>query len=338
MSFEQTKRTSAAQGAEKANARLNPWLSGALVLGVLLALGALLWHFWPQILVQSLHWQKASLDYLSEQFYLPGLHAKAMILAVCLLYGVLHALGPGHGKVVVSTYLATHATKLRTGIYITIAAALLQGLVAVLLVSVFLFVLHQTMHQLNATVSDFIELSGVFVVALGVYLLLAALTSLLGSRSPRVHQVSHYHDHHHHDDHHHNDHHHDCGCGHKHGADAEELNRANGWREYAAIIISIGLRPCSGAILVLFFAHLANLYWVGVAGSFVMSLGTALTTSVIAFLTVTGRSVVQFYSRIDPGKSRVVMTMLKSIAGLLLLAMGLLLIEMPGYGVSPLFS
>lgn len=327
MSLEHYNSQNKPQYASGEQARLSRWW-GCLIVAGILAIGTVLWQFWPQILLHSLQWQKISLDYMTDQFYQPGISAKLIILAVCLLYGVLHALGPGHGKVVVSTYLATHKTKLRTGIQITIAAALLQGVVAVVMVSVFLFALHQTMHQLNATVTEFIELSGVFVVALGTYLLFAGLGSFLGKtmRSEQPEEYGHKHAHH------------DCGCGHKHGAGAEELNQASGWREYAAIVISIGLRPCSGAILVLFFSHLAQLYWVGIAGSFVMSLGTALTTSVIAFLTVTGRRVVQFYSRTDATKSRVVMTLMKSVAGLLLMAMGLLLIQMPGYGISPMFS
>ncbi len=91
----------------------------------------------------------------------------------------LHALGPGHGKVVVSTYLATHKTKVKTGIYITIASALMQGVVAIVLVSLFTFVWHQTMHQLNATVSELVELSGIFVVLLGVYLILMVMIMMM---------------------------------------------------------------------------------------------------------------------------------------------------------------
>lgn len=318
-------------------------LCGVLSLLILLVAG--LWYFWPQILMHSIRWQKLSVDYLSEQFYLPGATAKWTILGICLLYGVLHALGPGHGKVVVSTYLATHRTKLKTGIIITLISSLLQGVVAVVLVSVFLFVLHQSMHQLNMRVSVLIDMSGVFVALFGVYLLLTALKR--GWQQQREGKRAHshdngkaaeHHDHHHHNSHHHEHHDHSCGCGHKHGANAQELNHASNWKEYLAIIVSIGFRPCSGAILVLFFAHLAQLYWVGIIGSVVMSLGTALTTSLIAFLTVSGRNIVHYYSHVDPHHSATVMTFLKCVAGILLITMGVILLQSPSYGISPMFS
>ena len=57
-----------------------------------------------------------------------------------LAYGV-HALGPGHGKVVISTFLATHPAQLKTSMKLTLLAALLQGAVAIALVTLMLVVL-----------------------------------------------------------------------------------------------------------------------------------------------------------------------------------------------------
>ena len=47
-----------------------------------------------------------------------------------------------------------------------------------------------------------------------------------------------------------------------------------------------GLRPCSGAILVLVFALAQGLFWAGVAATFIMGLGTAITVAAIATLAV----------------------------------------------------
>ena len=47
------------------------------------------------------------------------------------------------------------------------------------------------------------------------------------------------------------------------------------------------MRPCSGAILVLVFALAQGIFWAGVAATFVMGLGTAITVAAIATLTVT---------------------------------------------------
>ena len=49
---------------------------------------------------------------------------------------------------------------------------------------------------------------------------------------------------------------------------------------------AIGIRPCSGALIVLFLAYQIGLYWAGVASTLVMALGTAITVSVIAAIAV----------------------------------------------------
>ncbi|GAD89203.1 hypothetical protein VHA01S_017_00100 [Vibrio halioticoli NBRC 102217] len=295
-----------------------------LVIAVVLALVVVaLWFLWPVILLNSIHLQKESLDYLTEQFYSGDSKADFIILGVCFLYGILHSLGPGHGKVVVSTYLATNETRLKAGIFITMCSAVVQALVAVGLVSTFVFVFHQTMRKLNTTVSELATYSGVLVALLGIQLIYSAVKYLYASSKANQH-------------HKHGD---NCACGHKHSANAAELNTISKPKEYLMIILSIGLRPCSGAILVLFFANLTHLYWLGVIGAFLMAIGTAITTSSIAFLTVTGRKFIQYYTKSTRSSISVVLpTLVKCLAGLFLIVLGVLLIVIPSYGMSPIFS
>ncbi|OBT17026.1 hypothetical protein A9264_09875 [Vibrio sp. UCD-FRSSP16_10] len=289
---------------------------------VLLLVVVALWFLWPVILLESIHLQKESLDYLTDQFYNGDSQSDLIILGVCFLYGILHSLGPGHGKVVVSTYLATNETRLKAGIFITMCSAVVQALVAVTLVSTFVFVFHQTMRKLNTTVSEFATYSGVLVALLGAQLIYSAIKYLYTSSKANQHQ--------------HSD---SCGCGHKHSANASELNSISKPREYLMIILSIGLRPCSGAILVLFFANLTHLYWLGVIGAFLMAIGTAITTSTIAFLTVTGRKFIQYYAKTArSGVTIILPTLMKCLAGLFLIVLGVLLIVIPSYGISPIFS
>ncbi|MFL9826217.1 nickel/cobalt transporter [Rhodoplanes sp. SY1] len=95
----------------------------------------------------------------------------------------------------------------------------------------------------------------------------------------------HAHDHSHHD-HAHADHVHgpDCGC--SHGPDPKDLAGPGGWSRGLAAIVAVGLRPCSGAILVLVFALAQGLFWAGVGATFAMGLGTAITVAVIATIAV----------------------------------------------------
>jgi len=102
----------------------------------------------------------------------------------------------------------------------------------------------------------------------------------------------------HHDHHGDHDHHHHDGeeesvlpWGHAHGPEPEELAGPGGWRRGLSAIVAVGLRPCSGAIIVLVFALSQGLFWVGIASTFVMGFGTAITVGAIASLAVGARSI-----------------------------------------------
>jgi nickel/cobalt exporter len=79
---------------------------------------------------------------------------------------------------------------------------------------------------------------------------------------------------------------HDEHCGHSHGPTPDQLAGPGGWQRGVMAIFAVGLRPCSGAILILVFALAQGIFWAGVAATFVMGLGTAITVAAIATLTV----------------------------------------------------
>ena len=61
------------------------------------------------------------------------------------------------------------------------------------------------------------------------------------------------------------------------------------WKQSVSLAFAIGIRPCTGALLVLLFASAAGLYAAGIAATFAMALGTFLTVAVIAAATVLSR-------------------------------------------------
>lgn len=69
----------------------------------------------------------------------------------------------------------------------------------------------------------------------------------------------------------------------------EELSGPGGLRRGFGAILAVGLRPCSGAILVLVFALAQGLFWAGVAATLLMGLGTALTVATIAVMAVSAK-------------------------------------------------
>ena len=107
--------------------------------------GFWLWQAWPQIMIKSIIWQREGNQQMSgllKAVAENSTQAGGALLLFSFIYGVLHALGPGHGKVVIATWLATHPSKLKSSIGLTLASSLLQGLVAIALVVVVLTLLH----------------------------------------------------------------------------------------------------------------------------------------------------------------------------------------------------
>ena len=105
-----------------------------------------------------------------------------------------------------------------------------------------------------------------------------------------------------------------------------ELAGPGGWRRGLAAIVAVGLRPCSGAILVLVFALAQGMFWAGVAATLVMGLGTAITVATIAVLAVSARGIAQRLSNASDGTGALIMRGIEfGAAGLvLLLGSGLL--------------
>src|SRR4029077_5122842 len=116
-----------------------------------------------------------------------------------------------------------------------------------------------------------------------------------------------HHHHHHHHDHHDHDHVHDEHCGHSHGPEPSELAGPDGWRRGVSALLTVGIRPCSGAILVLVFALAQGLFWAGIAATFVMGLGTAITVATIAVIAVSVNDVARWLSGAGEGGGTLVM-------------------------------
>ena len=120
--------------------------------------------------------------------------------------------------------------------------------------------------------------------------------------------------------------------GHAHGPELEELAGAGGWRRGLSAIIAVGLRPCSGAIIVLVFAVAQGLFWAGIASTFVMGIGTAITVAAIATLAVAAKAAAKRFATTRAGYGTLALRGAEVGAALLIMVFGLLLLT--GYMVS----
>jgi ABC-type nickel/cobalt efflux system permease component RcnA/ABC-type uncharacterized transport system substrate-binding protein len=216
--------------------------------------------------------------------------AAFLLAGISLLYGVLHAAGPGHGKAVISSYVLADGRTVRRGVALSFLAAGVQALSAVVLVGILIVALRWTGLQSKAMEAWLETASWALVALIGAWLIYYQLRGGHAHSHAHVHApgVGHDHAYHHrHDAHGHHHHGHDHG----HGADCEvcahlpapsQLQGDWSWAHALSIAFAIGIRPCTGAILVLVFAIGQGLWWAGVLSTVVMAIGTAAAVSVLA--------------------------------------------------------
>jgi len=198
------------------------------------------------------------------------------LMALSFGYGIFHAAGPGHGKTVISAWLLATENELKRGIIIAFLSSIIQALVAILLVSVLLLVVASASSAARDMAGFLESASYAMIGAMGLYLIWTALR-------PHVHHKHHDHSHH---DHHHHVHVHDEHCGHAHTPEAKEVRGQWSLTKAFSLAFAVGIRPCTGAILVLILANALGIYWAGVASTLVMAIGTFLTVSAIAAIAV----------------------------------------------------
>jgi nickel/cobalt exporter len=243
------------------------------------------------------------------------------LLGISFAYGIFHAAGPGHGKAVISSYLVANQETARRGIALSFASALMQSLVAVAIVAVCAWLLNATAKTMCGAEKAIEIGSYALIAAFGAGLVWSKGGSFMRAlQTPRPEPApAASHDHHH--DHHHGDGHvHDAHCGHSHGPEPSELAGPGGWRRGLAAILTVGIRPCSGAILVLVFALAQGLFWAGIAATFVMGLGTAITVAAIAVIAVSAKDLARRVSTARDSNGVLIMRGIEfGAAGLVLL-------------------
>ncbi len=210
--------------------------------------------------------------------------------ALCFGYGVLHAAGPGHGKLVIGGYGLARRVPVGRLAGLALASSLAQAAVAVGLVYAVLAVLGLGRVAVEGAAERWVTPFGHAMIAgLGLWLVWRGVRGLQvwkGAAGPPA--QDHLHHHHHHHDHDHS-HVHGPGCGHAHGPTPEQVAEVKSWRDGLALVAGIALRPCSGALFVLILTWQLGVAPAGVAGAFIMGLGTALVTGGTAILSVWAR-------------------------------------------------
>lgn len=237
------------------------------------------------------------------------------LLLLSFGYGVFHAAGPGHGKAVISAWLLATENELKRGVFISFLSSIVQALAAIVIVSAVLFVIGGAISATRAAAGVLESASYALIGGLGLYLIWTALRPML--RSAQVHG------HHAHDHHCHHDHDHDhAHCGHAHVPEAKDVRENWSLAKACSMAFAIGLRPCTGAILVLLAAYPLGLYWAGVVSVFAMAAGTFITVSLIAAVAVYSRQLAMRFASNGGNHIRWLDFSLRFAAGVLVTCLG----------------
>ncbi len=172
--------------------------------------------------------------------------AAPIIILIGFLYGLFHAAGPGHGKVVISAWYLANPGRWPSALLASSGIALLQALSAIVTVTLILWVLGSTVTRLLDQAAAIEAIAYGLLALLGLTLLARAIIG--GVRSPCCH--------------------------------GDEPPTAG--RGLLAMVVAVGVRPCSGALGLLLFTLAVGLFPVGIAATLAMALGTALTLSFFA--------------------------------------------------------
>lgn len=183
------------------------------------------------------------------------------------LYGLFHAAGPGHGKIVISSYVLATEAQARRGILLSFASAMLQSLTAVVFVLIAALALNMTSIGLSQASNLLAVGSYILVILLGAWLTAAKILGF---------------------DHNHNHAHHVVTPG--------QAARSSNWREALGVVMAVGLRPCSGALVVLVFALSQGVLLAGIAAVFLMGIGTALMVAMLATLAIGAKGVTRMFA------------------------------------------
>nr|WP_298684402.1 hypothetical protein [uncultured Dongia sp.] len=178
-------------------------------------------------------------------------------LLVAFLYGVFHALGPGHGKAVVIGYFLGRAARPWRGVGMAAWIAASHVLGAVVIVGIAHVILSRS---LVSPTNEFLWLR---LASYGAIVLVGLFMLREWARGGH-HQHGHDHNHGH-------DHSHACHVG-----DTTWLDR-RAPMEQRLLALAAGFVPCSGAILILLFTMANNLIVAGIAMAGAIAFGMGLT-------------------------------------------------------------
>ena len=141
--------------------------------------------FWSYVLIEIQSLQKGfhiNLSKAIRDIQNKGILASLSLISISFLYGVFHAVGPGHGKIIISTFLLTQGSKLKRGIILSMLSSLFQGISAIIIVYITLFFLDFTMRETTRFSINIEKLSYGLIAIVGSIIIITRFISIFKSK------------------------------------------------------------------------------------------------------------------------------------------------------------
>lgn len=192
-------------------------------------------------------------------------------VGLAFLYGVIHAAGPGHGKLVIVSYFLAERARIGRGLRMGAEIAFFHVVSAVAVVALADVLLRQAFGGPPSEVLVVRLVSYGAILAIGLAMLWGAVRRAVGA-SNRAH--GHGHDNHAH------------GHGHDHDTSG---NAPRPWRQ-RLLSLAVGLVPCTGAVLVMLYALANAIVATGALLVAAIGLGMAITMGALGLFAVLFRA------------------------------------------------
>ena len=179
----------------------------------------------------------------------PSAKILSAIFSIAFLYGVMHALGPGHGKVFAVSYFLAEKADIKKGLLFGNIFAFVHAGSAVVLVISLYFIIRHSVFRTVEDISHTVKLVSYGLIALiGAYLFIVHLTKKLKKME----------------------------------------DQAPGSKS-ASIALAAGIVPCPGTVIVMLFALSLEMLHLGLSLAFFMALGMAVSLCIIGIATIISR-------------------------------------------------
>lgn len=219
-----------------------------------------------------------------------------LIIFFSFLYGIIHAAGPGHGKTLVGSYFLSKNAPFVKGAIAGFSIAVIHSISAISIIGlIYLFIKKSTLvnfenynHVIRSISYSLIVLIGFFMITKTIYTIFK----------------------------------------HKFFNNDENafIEKSIKNKDFKAIVSAAGIVPCPGAAMILIFSMNEGLFFIGIISVLFMSIGMALTITIIAEIIIISKKAGIFFLSGKQKSGRIFQISTELLSGIIILFFGIILL------------